>query len=96
MQTPGFSEALRQVIDLARSTSTVLLCAEAIPWRCHRSLIADALELLGCRVIHMIDRGRSERHRTRREAVLEKGTVSYPEDPGQMRLAAWSDTDRSA
>src|SRR6202051_2010815 len=43
MQTPGFEESLVDLIELAKQEQTVIMCAEAVPWRCHRSLIADAL-----------------------------------------------------
>src|SRR5262245_26951466 len=43
MQTPAFEDALAECIGFARRERTVLMCAEAVPWRCHRSLIADAL-----------------------------------------------------
>ncbi len=47
MQTPEFDAALRRLIRLARSQPTAIMCAEAVPWRCHRSLIADALVVRG-------------------------------------------------
>ncbi len=43
MQTPEFGENLDRLIDLASDTATAIMCAEAVPWRCHRSLISDAL-----------------------------------------------------
>ena len=43
MQTPEFDEGLQKLIEMARKERLALMCAEAVPWRCHRSLIADAL-----------------------------------------------------
>jgi uncharacterized protein (DUF488 family) len=50
MQTPEFEEALNQLIQLAQKRRTAIMCAEAVPWRCHRSLIGDALLVRGFRV----------------------------------------------
>ncbi len=47
MQTPAFDESLARCIELAKRERVVLMCAEAVPWRCHRSLIADALLIRG-------------------------------------------------
>jgi uncharacterized protein (DUF488 family) len=47
MQTPEFAENLADLIELAKQERVVLMCAEAVPWRCHRSLIADALLIRG-------------------------------------------------
>src|SRR5580704_11550336 len=50
MQTPEFTTALGHAIELAEERPTALMCAEAVPWRCHRSLVADALLIRGIRV----------------------------------------------
>jgi uncharacterized protein (DUF488 family) len=50
MQTPEFEANVQRIMDLADTERCVLMCAEAVPWRCHRSLIADALTLRGARV----------------------------------------------
>ena len=50
MQTPEFDAGLQRLIELARQKRTAIMCAEAVPWRCHRSLIADALLVRGFRV----------------------------------------------
>ena len=86
MQTEEFAEAVARLVDLARKDRTVIMCAEAVPWRCHRSLIADALLARGCRVLHIIDRGPAEGHRLHKEAVVTEGKISYPVDPKQQRL----------
>lgn len=54
MQTPGFAQSLEELIRLAKRERIVLMCAEAVPWRCHRSLIADALLVRGIRTEHII------------------------------------------
>jgi uncharacterized protein (DUF488 family) len=86
MQTAEFADAVDRLMDLARTDLCAVMCAEAVPWRCHRSLLADALTARGCRVLHVIDRNRVEEHRFRKEAVVADGKVSYPADPGQRRL----------
>lgn len=59
MQTPEFSENVDDVMELATHERCALMCAEAVPWRCHRSLIADALMLRGTRIEDIINiRGR--------------------------------------
>ena len=47
MQTPSFAEGLERLIEISRSRRTAIMCAEAVPWRCHRSLVADALVVRG-------------------------------------------------
>ena len=53
MQTEGFARALAELQTLAAARPTAIMCAEALPWRCHRSLIADALTIRGWRVLHL-------------------------------------------
>ncbi|PTR17279.1 uncharacterized protein DUF488 [Nitrosospira sp. Nsp2] len=54
MQTPDFTDNIRTVVEIAASGPCALMCAEAVPWRCHRSLIADALVLRGLCVEHIM------------------------------------------
>jgi uncharacterized protein (DUF488 family) len=56
MQTPDFEAGLRRLITLAKQKKSMLMCAEAVPWRCHRSLIADALVVRGIRVADIVAR----------------------------------------
>src|SRR3954447_19705231 len=53
MQTPKFEEGLKELIKIARKQATVIMCAEAVPWRCHRSLIGDAMLARGWEVIDL-------------------------------------------
>lgn len=78
MQTPGFAAAVEEVLELARERRVVLMCAEAVPWRCHRSLIADALTARGVAVRHITGRGRDEAHRVTPWARIRGTTVTYP------------------
>jgi uncharacterized protein (DUF488 family) len=54
MQTPEFAAALDQLIGISRARRTAIMCSEAVPWRCHRSLIADALAVRGIAVEHIM------------------------------------------
>ena len=86
MQTSEFEDAVAELVALASAERCAVVCAEALPWRCHRSLLADALVARECRVLHIIDRNRVDEHRLRKEAVVTDGAVSYPTDPEQQRL----------
>jgi uncharacterized protein (DUF488 family) len=62
METAEFAAALDGLIALSRTRTVAILCAEAVPWRCHRRLIADALEARGIEVCHILGPGRTDRH----------------------------------
>ena len=79
MASREFERALDHVIEVGRSENVVLMCAEAVPWRCHRSLIADALLARGFEVTEIIGRGQSRPHKMTSFARVEDGRVSYPE-----------------
>jgi uncharacterized protein (DUF488 family) len=63
MDTPTFRDALRSLLDsLPTAPATAVMCAETLWWRCHRRLIADAAELAGVEVVHLIGTGHRQRH----------------------------------
>ena len=78
MQTPEFADNVESVADLARSERCVLMCAEAVPWRCHRSLIGDALLVRGVRVEHIIGPKGRKLHALTSFARVEGTHISYP------------------
>lgn len=78
MQTPDFESALEQLLDLAVQEPTALMCAEAVPWRCHRSLIADAIVARGLSVGHIISSTRCSPHTLTSFARVENSRVTYP------------------
>jgi uncharacterized protein (DUF488 family) len=88
METDAFQQALGRVIELARARPTTLLCAEAVPWRCHRQLIADALVARGEGMSHILSPARLDPHTLSPHArVLPGGLVRYPAGPsGQLAL----------
>ncbi|HET9598648.1 MAG TPA: DUF488 domain-containing protein [Anaeromyxobacteraceae bacterium] len=81
MASGEFEEGLVELRALARDGPVALLCAEAVPWRCHRSLIADALFARGVVVEHIVGRGRTRAHRLTPFAVLRGRQVTYPAAP---------------
>ena len=82
MVTPAFEDALARLRELARARPTAILCAEAVPWRCHRQLIADALVARGEEVGHILDVTRVDPHRLSAHAqMLPGGRLRYPAGP---------------
>lgn len=78
MQTAAFRESLSRCIALARRERVALMCAEAVPWRCHRSLIADALLVRGIEVREITSGIRSRRHVLTPWARVKGTRVTYP------------------
>ena len=83
MQTPEFAEHLADLIATARCEQIALMCAEAVPWRCHRSLIADALIVHGLRVEEIISRSRRQIHRLTPFARVNGVAITYPPESGR-------------
>jgi hypothetical protein len=80
MRTPEFGAALARLENLTAKKRCVLLCAEAVPWRCHRSLIADALVVHGFPVEHIFSPTRRQRHKRTPFLRVRHGCLTYPED----------------
>lgn len=78
MQTAEFAENLAGLIERARQERIALMCAEAVPWRCHRSLIADALVVHGIRVEEIISGARRQVHVLTPFAKVDGMTITYP------------------
>jgi len=78
MQTPEFAASLDSLIALAKQQQIVLMCAEAVPWRCHRSLIADALVVRGIQVEHIMNKTRRQAHSLTSFAHVEGTSITYP------------------
>lgn len=81
MQTDEFADELRRLLALGRERRVAIMCAEAVWWQCHRSLIADALVASGEPVLHIVTPGRAEPHALRDFARVYAGKVSYPGEP---------------
>jgi uncharacterized protein (DUF488 family) len=78
MQTAEFKQALGELIRLADQDQLVLMCAEAVPWRCHRSLIADALLARGIRTEDIMSPTRRTVHSLTPFAKIRGTTITYP------------------
>jgi len=78
MLTPGFQSALKELIGIARKDAVAIMCAEAVPWRCHRSLIADALLVRGIRVEHIMSARTRQMHKLTPFAKVEGTSLTYP------------------
>ena len=84
MQTDAFADGLARLIAMSRTKRTAIMCAEAVPWRCHRSLIADALLVRGISVIEIFSESNWRDHALTSFAHVEGTRITYP--PEQVSL----------
>lgn len=78
MQTEEFDRALEELMAQGENDRTAIMCAEAVPWRCHRSLVADALVARGWDVTHILGAGQGKPHQLTTFAMIQAGRVIYP------------------
>lgn len=78
LQTPEFAANLDELVKLAGRGQIAIMCAEAVPWRCHRSLIADALLARGVKVEHILSATRRQPHALTPFACVRGTSVTYP------------------
>jgi uncharacterized protein (DUF488 family) len=83
MQTDEFESNVEALVELARTERCVLMCAEAVPWRCHRSMVADALVSRGIRVEHIMGPHKLKPHALTPFAHVQGTHISYPPPSGQ-------------
>ena len=81
MQTAAFETNLEVLLRQADHDRVAIMCAEAVPWRCHRSLVSDALEARGVAVEHILSPARREPHKLTFFARVEGSRVTYPGPP---------------
>lgn len=86
MATPEFQEGIEELLRIARSDPTAIMCAEAVYWRCHRRLVSDWLTAHGWQVLHIQDRGEPKAHVITPGAVLTASGVTYPSPADQTPL----------
>lgn len=87
MQTAEFTDNLEKLITIAQHEQVALMCAEAVPWRCHRSLIADALLVRNISVEEILSNTRCEPHKLTAFAHVEGTSITYPPmEPIQKEL----------
>jgi len=77
MQTPAFQEAAQALLALTKQSRTALMCAEAVWWRCHRSMIADTLCVQGVQVVHIFDEQHHKVHPMTGPARVVDGRLTY-------------------
>jgi uncharacterized protein (DUF488 family) len=82
MQSAAFAAELERLMALASQERVALMCAEAVPWRCHRSLIADALLVHGVPAEEIVSVTRRQPHKLTPFARVEGETITYPPQPG--------------
>jgi uncharacterized protein (DUF488 family) len=78
MQTPDFAAGLAELIALSKAERTAIMCAEAVPWRCHRSLVADALLVRGIPAIEILSETNWRTHELTSFARVEGTEITYP------------------
>jgi len=86
MQTREFTAALERALALARETPTAFMCAEAVPWRCHRSLVADALLVRGVQVLEIVSTSPAKEHKLTPFAHVQGTTITYPSVQNSLPL----------
>jgi uncharacterized protein (DUF488 family) len=86
MLTDDFARHVAALIALAATTRLAVMCAEAVPWRCHRSLVADALVVRGVSVLHITSRTRASAHVLTPWAEREGVRLVYPPAQGELAL----------
>ena len=78
MQTDAFGEGIEELLRLGRSAPSAIMCAEAVPWRCHRSLVGDALLVRGVEVLDIMSAKSAKPHRLTSFAEVDGTRINYP------------------
>jgi uncharacterized protein (DUF488 family) len=86
MQTEAFEKGIDALLSEAGGRSAAVMCAEAVPWRCHRSLISDALLVRGVPVFHLLSLTQTREHLLTSFAKVEGRKIVYPPSGEQPRL----------
>ena len=84
MQTAAFRHALEALIAIGRERQTAIMCAEAVPWRCHRSLVADALVVRGVPVVEILSETNWRMHKLTPFAQVEGTGITYPAEQASL------------
>jgi uncharacterized protein (DUF488 family) len=80
MQTDAFAAVIKELIAVAKQSPTAIMCAEAVPWRCHRSLVGDALVARDIEVLDIMSETSTKPHTLTSFAVVDGTKVTYPND----------------
>jgi uncharacterized protein (DUF488 family) len=86
MQTEAFGKAVETLIALGRDKRTAIMCAESVPWRCHRSLVADALEVRGAPAVEILSESNWRMHPLTPFARVEGLQITYPPEQATLPL----------
>jgi len=84
MQTADFQKGLQLLMDLSPKHHVAIMCAEAVPWRCHRSLVADALQVHGIPVVEILSQTSHRMHKLTPFAHVQGQEITYPPEQGQL------------
>lgn len=84
MQTEEFLDALEALMHMSRWKRVAIMCAEAVPWRCHRSLVADALSVRGVPVVEILSASSYRMHTLTPFARVEGVRITYPPDQATL------------
>jgi uncharacterized protein (DUF488 family) len=84
MQTEGFRSGIDALIHMSGEKRVAIMCAEAVPWRCHRSLVADAVSVRGIAVLHILSETSHQVHKLTPFARVEGTTITYPPDQASL------------
>ena len=87
MDTPQWAQAIARVLEYAQTETVALMCAEAVPWRCHRNLVADGLVVRGATVLHILGTGPPARHKLTAFARVEGTRIIYDGATSAQQLA---------
>ena len=86
MQTAEFQTAVEKLIRMSRERRVAIMCAEAVPWRCHRSLVADALNVRGIPVVEILPDSSCRMHKLTPFAQVEGVRITYPPEQPELLL----------
>jgi len=86
MQSEEFQDALETLIQMSRLKRVAIMCAEAVPWRCHRSLVADALSVRGVLVVEILSESSYRTHKLTAFAQVEGTQITYPPEQAALLL----------
>lgn len=94
METKEFADGLEAILDTASGLRSAILCAEAVWWRCHRALLADALSSLGIAVMHILDESKAVAHPFTAAARIVDGELTYaPGESGAEELPLFDEEE---
>ncbi|HRQ87310.1 MAG TPA: DUF488 domain-containing protein [Bacteroidia bacterium] len=84
MQTEAFRDAVEELIRIGQQERTAIMCAEAVPWRCHRSLVADALVVRGVPVVEILSETSYRPHQLTPFAHVMGTSITYPPEQAEL------------